>query len=206
MPSYKLTYFDIQGRGELIRWIFAVAKKPYTDERIKFEDWPKRKATTPFGQLPVLEVDGTQICQSYVIAEYLAKQFGLAGKNDLEQAQAAMIAQCAEDAYKPLFPIFRESDESKKKEVLDKYTSEQLPDFLSKFEALLAKNSGGNGYFVGSKLSWADLAIVSFFSEVDDRFKIDFHFDKYPKLNALKSKVESDAGLADWLKKRPKAS
>ena len=45
MPSYKLTYFDIQGRGELIRWIFAVAKKPYTDERIKFEDWPKRKAS-----------------------------------------------------------------------------------------------------------------------------------------------------------------
>ena len=43
MPSYKLIYFDLQARGELIRWIFAVAKQPYTDERIQFQDWPALK-------------------------------------------------------------------------------------------------------------------------------------------------------------------
>lgn len=38
----------------------------------------------PFGQVPVLEVDGKKVCQSVAISRYLAKQFGVAGKNDWE--------------------------------------------------------------------------------------------------------------------------
>lgn len=38
----------------------------------------------PFGKVPVLEVDGKKIDQSVAICRYLAKQCGLAGKNDWE--------------------------------------------------------------------------------------------------------------------------
>lgn len=38
----------------------------------------------PFGQVPVLEVDGKKINQSTAICRWLAKQHGLAGKNDWE--------------------------------------------------------------------------------------------------------------------------
>lgn len=38
----------------------------------------------PFGQVPVLEVDGKKINQSFAICRYLAKQYNLAGKNDWE--------------------------------------------------------------------------------------------------------------------------
>ena len=31
---------------------------------------------TPFGQLPVLEIDGFKLCQSAAIAAYLASEFG----------------------------------------------------------------------------------------------------------------------------------
>ena len=31
---------------------------------------------TPFGQLPLLEVDGTTLCQGNVIARYLAEEVG----------------------------------------------------------------------------------------------------------------------------------
>lgn len=39
------------------------------------------------GQLPVLEVDGHKAFQSLSIARYVAKQVGLAGKNDWENLQ-----------------------------------------------------------------------------------------------------------------------
>lgn len=41
-------------------------------------------AATPFGQVPILEVDGKKVCQSVAITRYLAKQCGLAGKDDWE--------------------------------------------------------------------------------------------------------------------------
>ena len=41
----------------------------------------------PFGKVPVLEVDGKKIDQSTAISRYLAKQCGLAGKNDWESLE-----------------------------------------------------------------------------------------------------------------------
>ena len=39
----------------------------------------------PFGQVPVPEVDGKMLCQSYTIARYLAHQFGIAGETEWEK-------------------------------------------------------------------------------------------------------------------------
>ena len=51
----------------------------------------------PGGQLPVLEIDGIKIGQSMSIARYLANKFKLAGKTDIEKAQADMIIDCIQD-------------------------------------------------------------------------------------------------------------
>lgn len=54
----------------------------------------------PFGQVPVLEVDGSKfLAQSHTIARYLARQHGLAGQNDWEQAQADMYVDCIYDLH-----------------------------------------------------------------------------------------------------------
>ena len=47
--------------------------------------------------LPVLEYDGKKLSQSITIARFLAKEFGIAGKTHLEQAQADMIVDCIVD-------------------------------------------------------------------------------------------------------------
>jgi len=51
----------------------------------------------PFGQVPALEYDGEVLTQSTAIARFLAKEFGLAGKTNLEQAQADMVCDAAND-------------------------------------------------------------------------------------------------------------
>ena len=44
-----------------------------------------------FGKLPVLEYDGTTIAQSRAIARFLGRKYGLAGKTEIEEAEADMI-------------------------------------------------------------------------------------------------------------------
>ena len=84
MPVYKLNYFNGRGRAELTRLIFAVVGAQYTDNRIEFADWPALKEHSPLGQLPYLEVDGVILPQSLSIAKFVAREFNLAGKNNLE--------------------------------------------------------------------------------------------------------------------------
>lgn len=203
--GYKFTYFPIGARGELSRYIFAVAKQPYTDDRINWQDWPALKPNTPFGQLPLLTVDGVTLCQSSVIATYLARKFNLAGENALEQARAAMIVQCVDDAWEPLTHLRGLTDDAARAEMKKNYVDEKMPAFLKHFDDLLRSNDGGDGYFVGKKLTYADLAVLVYFREPAEVFGIDVKLDNYSHLKALKERVESDPGLAEWLQKRPKS-
>ena len=43
MPEYKLTYFNLRGRAELSRLIFAYAGQKFQDVRLEPEQWPEFK-------------------------------------------------------------------------------------------------------------------------------------------------------------------
>lgn len=51
----------------------------------------------PFGQMPVLEVDGERLTQSKSICRYLAKKFNLYGSNDLEAEKIDATADAIDD-------------------------------------------------------------------------------------------------------------
>ena len=54
----------------------------------------------PFGQVPVLEVDGSKmLAQSHTIARFLARQHGLAGQDEWEQSRADMYVDCIYDLH-----------------------------------------------------------------------------------------------------------
>jgi prostaglandin-H2 D-isomerase / glutathione transferase len=93
--TYKLVYFDLKGRAELSRLIFAYCNQQYENKIIQFEEWPEYKKATVFGQLPMLEIHENGrthvIAQSIAIARFLANRFGISGKNDIERAQVDMI-------------------------------------------------------------------------------------------------------------------
>ena len=68
MAKLKLTYFDFHGgRGEPARLAMSIGGVAFDDDRVQLSDWERRKADTPFGALPVLEVDGQVVAQSNAI-------------------------------------------------------------------------------------------------------------------------------------------
>ena len=66
----------------------------------------------PFGQLPVLYVDGIPIPQSGAILRFLGREFNMAGKTSLEAAEIDMIARRMVCAVSKI-PVF-EKDKAKK--------------------------------------------------------------------------------------------
>ncbi|GFO21755.1 histone-lysine N-methyltransferase SETMAR [Plakobranchus ocellatus] len=75
MPNYKVHYFDARGRGEIIRLLLTYAGQKFEDNRIGGEDWAKFKPSTPFGQMPVFQIDDKLYGQTTAIANYLAREF-----------------------------------------------------------------------------------------------------------------------------------
>jgi glutathione S-transferase len=204
MTTYKLTYFNGRGRAELSRLVFAAAGVQYQDVRLEMGQWAALKPTMPFGKVPTLEFDGITLCQSKAIARYLARKYDLAGKTELEQARADMLVDCMADAGAPILnpSIVLSSNEEQKAAIKKKYRDEQLPGFLSMLEKLLIANKGGDGFFVGDELTWADLGFLDLIG-VLTMAEGDSQIADYPKLSGLRQRVENIPSIADWLHKRP---
>lgn len=204
VPNYKLTYFQMRGRAEIVRMVFAAAGVQYEDHRIEMSQWSSIKPNMPFGMLPILEFDGNVLCQSKAIARYLAHKYKLAGKSDLDHARADMIVDCLDDATKPFFyPAFvMNPDADAKAAIAKKYCDEQLPGFLADIEKMLTENKNGDGFFVGDKLTWADLAFVDFCGLIGV-VGGDTQLPSYPKLQAARDRFEKIPKVAEWLAKRP---
>ncbi|GLG96500.1 Putative Per a allergen [Gryllus bimaculatus] len=199
-PKYKLTYFNIRALAEPIRFLFAYGNIEYEDIRIERENWPKVKSSYPAGKLPILEVDGKIVVQSSAICRYLAKQVGLAGANDWEALEIDSVVDTITDVRLQIVYYAFEEDKAakaKKKETLEKET---LPAYLSRLESI-AKENGG--YFVGGKLTWADLYLAAI-HETFTHFLEGNPLDSYPSLQGVVDKVYALPAIKDWIAKRPK--
>ena len=51
MCDFKLSYFNVGGRAELTRLIFAKSGTKFEDERIEFADWPAKKGKVSWGSV-----------------------------------------------------------------------------------------------------------------------------------------------------------
>nr|ACF25904.1 GST3 [Azumapecten farreri] len=202
MPTYTLHYFPLRARGELIRLLFAAAGKTYTDKIITFADWPSKKSEMPTGQLPVLEVDGEKISQSLAISRYLSREFGLAGDSSLDQARTDQVVDTIGDLLTEFFKYAFEKDTEKKEELKKKTFDSVLTTFATNITKFLDMNKDKSGYFVGKKLTAADLAVYEGFEDfvlVDPKA-----LDKYPKLVAHRKLVLSNPKVKAYVDKRPK--
>lgn len=97
---------------------------------------------TPYGTVPVLEVEGTQVAQSNAIARYLAKKYNLAGKNDWESLQCDVLVDTLSDVKQALMQFRTECDPVKKEERKVILMKETIPFYMKKFETILQNNHG----------------------------------------------------------------
>ncbi|KAL2714739.1 glutathione S-transferase-like [Vespula squamosa] len=198
MPSYKLTYFPVKALAEPIRFIFSYAGVEFEDVRFNREDWPKIKPTTPFGQVPMLEIDGKKINQSTAIARYLAKQHGLAGKNDWEALEIDAIVDTIHDLRAKIAAHHYEQNAEAKAAKL-KVADEVVPFILERLDNQV-KNNGG--YFVGGALSWADFTFVALLDYLNHMSNSNI-IEKYDNLKALQEKVVNIPAIKKWIEKHP---
>jgi len=204
MPTkYKLTYFKFYVRGEAARQLLYLGEADFEDITVDWdsEEWKKLKPTTPFGQLPILEFDGTVICQSIVINRYLANTFGYAGKTQEDKIKAEMIAECLVDLILPFGPIFDEPDEKKKPEMVQKAMGKFVTG-LEDLQKILKANKTNSGFFVGDSLTWVDVLWATYIPWINF-MKFGPGLEKFPDLLKVRDQVEATPRIAEWIKKRP---
>eukprot|EP00467_Chlorarachnion_reptans_P014467 CAMPEP_0114506966 /NCGR_PEP_ID=MMETSP0109-20121206/11739_1 /TAXON_ID=29199 /ORGANISM="Chlorarachnion reptans, Strain CCCM449" /LENGTH=219 /DNA_ID=CAMNT_0001685649 /DNA_START=42 /DNA_END=701 /DNA_ORIENTATION=- len=214
--SYELVYFNIAGRALEIRLAFSIGKIEFKDTRVTGKEFGALKEQLPFGQLPVLKIDGKTYTQSIPIACYVAKKAGIFPESPEEGLECEAILHAVEDIWTPIsvtfgperFGLSKFKDEKEKLEVRKTIGEKIWPPKFQRLETLLKKNFDANGFAVGKKLSIADIRIycqvkslkAGFLDGIDKELT-----KKYPTLEAIYAKVGNVEQVKAWLEVEAKA-
>ena len=156
MSNITLTYFDFSAsRGEECRIALRLAGLAFTDRRVGRAEWATLKPTTPWGSMPLLEVDGRVIAQSNAILTWIGTGRGLHPQDLWEAARHQAVMEAVEEFRHRFNPAFRESDPEKKKAAREEAVATLIPTWGAYFEAQL-----GDGPFLGgSTIGVADVKL-----------------------------------------------
>lgn len=157
MPQLKITYFDFHGgRGEPVRLALAIGGIAFDDHRFAYPEFADVRKNTPFGQVPVLEVDGVQITQCDSMLRYAGKLAGLYPNDAYQALLCDEVMYVVEEAGVKLGPTFRMTGEEQKAARLA-LVNGSIPVYLAWLEKKLLANGGD--YFADNRLTVADLKV-----------------------------------------------
>ena len=202
MSKPKLTYFDAPvSRGEECRLAFHLAGVDFEDVRLKREQWLAFKPTTPFGSVPVLELEGhPPLAQSNAILVLLGRRYGLHPKDDFEAARHEAVMGHVEDLRAQVGPTLRITDAAEKKKVREELAGGYLPTWGERTERQL----GDGPFFAGGKIHVVDIKLfitVRWFASGTVDHVPATVFSPYPKLTRLYESVRDDARIKAWYAK-----
>jgi len=196
----RLTYFAGRGLAEIPRLVLAQAGVDYEDVRIS--DISSIKDQQTFGQVPSYEEPtGFRLNQSGAISRYIAASHGLYGSNVKESALIDQILDGLGDVRGKLNQQYALPEGDARDAFKKKWAAETLPLWVGYFERLLKKNNGGAGFFVGDKLSLADIAVYHYFWTQQQENAA--ALKEAPLLTAFVERIASQPKIAAWLKVRP---
>ena len=199
----KLVYFKMRALAEAPQLLLNYCKINY--EYIMswdhFDDeWSNVKPKLAFKQLPMMEVeDGTQICQSIAVLQYIENLGGLKISNPVKAAEAMAVLQSAQELFAPLNPTvnfavgqdFNNKRDSMRVNLESRFSD--LARYLDKYEGT---------YFIDDTPRAAEFAC---FHHLDLSRNLDPEIlNNFPRLIKFVNDIENIDSVSKYLKNRPK--
>ena len=193
-------------RAEMSRLALFIGGIEFEDLRPSREEIAKMRTEGifPFGELPVLQVDGKTIAQTGAIARFCGKLSGLyPTENDFYAAKVDEVIDLATDITGKIRPALIEKEPEKKTEMRRELAETVLPRWLGFMDTLLEKN-GKTGYYVNDSLTVADLAawrLCGWISGGIIEGIPETILDAFPLLNAHQNHILNLPKVTEWLGK-----
>ena len=203
MPQLKLTYFDFHGgRAEPARLALAIGGVAFEDYRFSFPDFAEVRKSTPFGQVPTLQVDGVQVTQCDAIIRYAGKLAGLYPTDAFQALLCDEVMCVVEEASVKLGPSFRMTGEEQKAARLA-LVNGSMPIYLAWLEKQLLAHGGQ--FFADNRLTVADLKVFVDVRGLNsgrlDHVPTDLVEKVAPALNAHMQRIASHPAVVQYYAK-----
>ncbi|XP_037074598.1 hematopoietic prostaglandin D synthase-like [Pollicipes pollicipes] len=196
----RLLYFMSAGRAEPVRWILALKGVDYEDHRIvKETEWAEYKPDMPWGQVPVLYVNGEPLAQTVAICRYLAELHHLKPATPRLCARADEVAESVSDLTNKAAEVRRASEPDRKAALRAAFLDSRLPAFLQQLEPKLVENE----FLCGAEVCWADIYLATMLETIGAICGVADPSVGFPRTAALVSRVRQIPAIAAWIARRP---
>ncbi|XP_072945118.1 uncharacterized protein [Epargyreus clarus] len=202
MPKIVLHYFTFKGLGEGARMLLTYGGQEFEDHRIKRDtEWDAIKPTTPFGQVPILEIDGKKYAQSLAICRYLGRKFGLAGDSMEDEMEIDQNMDFFKEIWSKGDAIFYEADPEVRAKLQADHEKNFYPRMWQKLDDIIAKN---NGHMALGKLTWGDFLFAGMHDNNKRICMIPDLYEKYPNLKRVYENVAAIPKVKAYIDASPK--
>ncbi|GFR10616.1 glutathione S-transferase Mu 1 [Trichonephila clavata] len=180
-----LGYWDFRGYVEPIRFLLHYKKVDFEDKRynVHIDDWLEDKFNLglDFPNLPYYIEDDLRITQSKTIIQYLARKYGMDGKNESQKVRVSLADLELIDLRTALCRLLY----SDHYEALKENFIKKIPDMMKQWETFL----GDQKYLAGDNITYVDFMAYDCF----DMYKL-FQknaLDGCPNLQAYQKRMRN---------------
>mmetsp|Transcript_26365 Transcript_26365/g.39944 ORF Transcript_26365/g.39944 Transcript_26365/m.39944 type:complete len:225 (+) Transcript_26365:128-802(+) len=206
--SVKLHYWDFPfWRGECIRMALFFGEISFDDERHNNPVELFKAGKLPFGEMPILEIDGKILSQTHSIANYVSHLAGLQPKNPWLIAKVDECICGCEDitlTLHDLMTLVANAGGRGVHKLTQKFIDPEdgkLHMFMKSLEAIVEEN-GMCGHAIGDSMTIADFAIWLLLNSLEkppfDNLGTEWIKERFPGLQGVMMTVEAEPKVIEW--------